>query len=244
MIIMGYKTHLNSELLKNPTKEFVYILGYLWSDGSLDDNSVSLEILESDAKVIANIFPPTGCWIVRQRHRQNRKPTITFYITDSKFTNFLVQHDFKSKSSVSPDKLISWMGEDLFLYFLRGFLDGDGHVKTSRQSLAKKKNKNWMTFLVAFYGSLDQDWSWLSNFCKKLEINNFKTYKRIRDTGKGSEFYLNGRYAHRFCKEIFTTTHFGLQRKYDQFISYQAYLDSSQDRTLRTLCKYEPEYHI
>lgn len=227
---MGYKSKFNLELLKRPTKEFCYILGYLWADGHLSRseniNKISLQILKDDAKEIAHLIESTGVWLKRPQQRKNRKPTISFNLSDKFLKEFLIKNDFYEKSVKGPTKLKEWMGEKFFKFFIHGFIDGDGNVSCCKQSLAKKLNKNWLLLKFTVYGSIEQCWAWIIEEFQRMGINKFEYYKRIRDTGRSSSISICGKKAFAFLKNIFVSTNFiGLKRKIEQYIKYEEYIN-------------------
>ena len=150
-------------------KYFVYFLGYLWADGSIEKYRCVLEIVEEDAiDIIDDIMKIDFLDIkVMRRSRKNRKPQMSIYFCNSKFYNDYISIYFKNKSFISPIKLINNIPDELLRYFYLGLIDGDGcwyNNKTNRQ----------------FYVSscYNQDWSHIINL---FEINNIINYniKRI-----------------------------------------------------------------
>lgn len=171
------------------TPEYCYLLGFIWADGYIrpKDNNISIEIVKEDGILLQETFKFKIPWNIYYRERKNRKPQITFSITDKQFKDFLLFFDFDKKSTNSPDKLISELSEKCYKLFIRGVFDGDGNVYSKNSS-----NQ------IAITSSYTQDWTYLKELFDKLglkykikRVKNINSYSSIRVSNKKdiSTFY-------------------------------------------------------
>jgi hypothetical protein len=220
----------NIELLENPTPIFSYVLGLLWADGYLSrppQKRIAIEMVEEDMSILQHYFQKTGRWLVNRRHRLRRKPTLTLGVSNSELYDFLFKHDYFIKKSVSADEILNHIGASNVPYWLMGLIDGDGNVKTSRQTLAVRQGRNWLSFKVTFYSNVNQDWSYLSKICDNLNIT-YSIVQRDRNSGSSSEFRLVGKMAKNFCDFVYADgqTLTPLARKFSEYQKYRNYLSS------------------
>lgn len=180
--MVKYKSNFDKILFENPTIEFAYLLGYFWADGyiSKTNNSMGLEIVETDAEKIKDIVLSTGNWKIYKRQRKNakgelKKPINTLHITDKELKDFLYKYDFDKKSYASPDKILQYLSSDLKTFFLRGIIDGDGNIYN---------NPKVGTYQFTVSSGYDQDWRYLSDLFDNLEIK----YKIQRVVNKNSRY--------------------------------------------------------
>lgn len=198
------------------TKESAYLLGFLWADGSLLNNNIRLGIIEEDGKKIEHIIYATGNWKVYRRIRKNRKPQIDYYICDKNFSSFLREHGKYPNTIESHEKILKFIGDDYFLYFLRGLIDGDGCF-----SINFNNNRHYCQLIIS--GRYEQDWSFLKEKIETFFNVKFSIYKQ--------QYKLkNGKINHSSCircssvndiikiVEILYKENDGifLQRKYDK----------------------------
>jgi hypothetical protein len=218
------ESSFNIELINNPTKEFAYILGFLWADGYLlpNTNTVSLEIVEKDAEIIKETVLKTGNWIVYNRVRSSkdgyvRQKTTKFHVTDNILRTFLEKHDYTKKSFNSFKSIYYYLPEGLRKYFLRGYIDGDGCI------YASPKN-NLYQFHIS--STINQDWSIFNDIFKPFNINYHITKRnQIRSDGKinksskiqtSNADSISNFFA--YIYDDFVTNNIGLLRKYNKFV--------------------------
>lgn len=90
------------------TPELVYVLGFLWADGFIDNsgfhNKVRVEISTLDKESIQKVLKYTGCWNENERVRLTKhgkdSNIIRFSLSSKRFVTFLVDNDYKNKSKV------------------------------------------------------------------------------------------------------------------------------------------------
>jgi len=215
---------INMDYFNNITEPRVaYILGLLWADGHVADSKIlenkrrsscrtSIECKKIDVEDFENHFDFIGIWskYIRQR-AHNKTPNKTLSTGDKNFCNFLLENDFKLKSSVSPSKILEKIPNDLKKYFVLGWFDGDGCIYIN------KKNGNYQ---IAYTGTYSQDWSELENFMnnngipfgvKRAIVKSGNSYSQLRITRKSSIIKLKNLF--------YDTDHIGLSRKKEKIYS-------------------------
>jgi hypothetical protein len=171
-------------VIKNPTPEFAYYLGWMWGDGSCCHKGLgyqqSLEIQEVDGLEIVNFFETFCNPSKKFRHRKGRKPTISINLYDFILGKFLEENDYEEKSKKPPTKILNFLPIELHEYWFRGFFEADGHASFREQS-----TKGYMLSIIQFYAPINQDWGFLQDFLARNGIQ-MKSSKRKRDSGSSS----------------------------------------------------------
>lgn len=225
---MFLKSKINIDLFLNIKRsEVAYLLGYFWADGhirpvmSKDGERVissvcTMEILNRDFQRIKKCFRLTGNWnyLIKQKRKNSENLFSRAYSGDREIYNFLLENDYRVKSYVSPDKILSKIPIKLHKYFFRGWFDGDGSIHCC------DKNKT-----ISVASTYDQDWSALEGLCKSLGVQ-YRIYKRKNKaknghTHKASIFIISNTYnILRFGNYLykgFNKNNIGLYRKYKVF---------------------------
>ena len=214
---------------KNPTKEYldfasnfinfktpenVYLLGFLWADGSVakDRNRITFSINIDDGKALKNTFLSTGDWTISENYnvRKNENPLMIFRITNHLFREFLIDNDYISKSWFSACKILSKIPEHLQHYWWRGLIDGDGNIHQN---------------CIRIHSGYNQDWTYIKTLSNKLNltyridkvftINKNKKHEggsSINFIKKSSLIFGNYIYKDREKDKI------GLDRKFNKFV--------------------------
>lgn len=172
-------------IIDNP--EISYILGFLWADGYIinegkgygKSNYIDLTILENDMNDIKWIFDKIGNWNSYYRKRDNKKPQISLRTQNRPVVDFLIDNDYDKKSLVSADKILEKIPNNLKNYFLLGFFDGDGCIYIGKNC-----------YLINFTGSYNQNWKWLEDILKSMNIKYSLTLKSS-NCGKSSVIRIN-----------------------------------------------------
>lgn len=116
------------------TPNKAYIIGFLWADGSnnLKNHVIELSLQERDKDILIDISNELG----------SNRP-LRFYNLKSKNPNYSNQYRLSLSSKYMSDLLNSlgmvqnkslylkfptWLREDLYPHFIRGYLDGDGWI--------------------------------------------------------------------------------------------------------------------
>jgi hypothetical protein len=206
------------------TKEIVYLLGLIWSDGHLNSSkngrtlNIGFTMVTEDFKLIESTIMKTGKWNhypKPQRTDTNWKPSSLVVTNNKRIYNFLKEHDFDRKSYVSADKILSKIPDELKHYFFRGLIDGDGcfyHHKPNKGSILRQ---------FAIVSTFEQNWSYFENLCIELDIKyTIKRTKKersssscLRITNKNGIEKLGS-----FVYENYNIDKIGLDRKYKKYI--------------------------
>jgi len=205
----------DKQFLNITSPEISYILGILWADGYIFKNSIFLWLKKTDSKSIENIFNKTGNWNIYYRKLKDRKEQMCFNTYNKFIFNFLVKNDYKNKSRLSPNKILSEIPNNLKQYFFRGYFDGDGTIySTKKQSV------------LNITSTYEQDWTDISKFMDKLHIKY--SISKIRYTNKLNILNSASRIVIqningivKFCDYIykdFIGDNIGLKRKYDIYL--------------------------
>lgn len=213
----GYKT--NNLLLDLENKYSIYLLGYLWADGSICINNhnkvTQIMISKEDYLNIKYIFDMFGEWNItdmsKYKKKEHYKDLVLIKTTNPDIYDFLKKMDFENKSFVSPQKLLSKISNTH--YFWRGFLDGDGCIKFS-------ETKKY--YSVVFSSTIDYNWISLSKYCDNFDIN-FNVYKQILKDGSSSIFCVQRKLDINTLLNNIYKDNFGLERKYNKFIEFKTY---------------------
>lgn len=129
-----HDTFINKESYLNITdKNLVYLLGFIWADGNVCDNSCRVNFVYEDFLFIKNIFTNVGKWYYKTIQHINRKEQINISVCCIDFCDFLKENDYLIKSYVSADKILSKIPDNLKHYFFRGVVDGDGFIINQKE---------------------------------------------------------------------------------------------------------------
>lgn len=201
-------------------KEVVYILGLLWADGFISKTKtghlVGCATTETDKEDLEKIFMKTGNWNVYiSKNKSKEHPTwrrkVQFYTNNKHLFYFLNEMDYRNKTGISPDKIISYIPENLQCYWWRGFFDGDGCIYTSKNAVQ-----------IAFAGPFEQEWKFAENLMEKLKIQTYSSRQNIsKKQHKSSQFrFCSKEASKKFLDYIYNgyeTDCIGLSRKYQKF---------------------------
>ncbi len=200
--------------LSNPNG--LYLLGWLWADGSVFRNSkyrrISLEIVKDDMDAIYNYINPlySNKLPIYNRQRKNRKLQSSLYISSIELYDFLVKYDYLNKNHVSPDKLLKKIPKHLQHYWFLGLFDGDGCFYYNGKHYCKQ---------MSIASSHDQDWYYCENLFNLLNIKKYNVSRRIQGKNRSSTIRIsNKRDIELFGNYIYKDNNFtGLDRKYKKF---------------------------
>jgi hypothetical protein len=211
-------------VIKNPTPEFAYYLGWMWGDGTcrhrVNGYSQSLEIQEADGLEIVKFFETFCKPSKRFRHRKGRKPTIIVNLYDFILGKFLEENDYEEKSQKPPTKILNFLPIELHEYWFRGFFEADGHA-----SFREQTTKGYMLSTIQFYAPINQDWQFLQDFLIKNGIQ-MKNSKRKRDCGSSSiAGFSQQPQIIKFIDSVYSNNSFiCLSRKYKTLMEMKNYI--------------------
>lgn len=191
------------------TPESAYLLGLLWADGFLTrQHQTSIICLRDDLESIEHIFNKTGKWTKYYIQRLNRKPALNFTTCNKDLVSFLKENDYHCKSEESADKILSIIPDELKRYWFLGLIDGDGCFYVGKTG-AKQ-------FSVA--SSYNQNWNYIINLFKKLDINIYKISRINKEKSKSSIIRMsNPKEIIKLINYIYPNGYeFGFKRKFDK----------------------------
>jgi hypothetical protein len=196
-------------------KENIYLLGFIWADGWISKNKISMSLTEKDFNQIEPILKKfkINNFYKRQRFDSNGdlfgNPCKQFSIYNKNIVNFLLENDYKLKSYVSPIKILKIIPEKLHYLFWRGYFDGDGCLYIGKK------------IELAFWSTIEQDWSEIIKLYKTLEINKYSIYKYKRKNGKHCSSVIRigiSKDIKKICDYIYQNDlEIGLKRKYKKY---------------------------
>ncbi len=209
------------QFLDIKTPEVAYILGLLWADGHVQQkdkhNVVSISCQIEDFKIFEKILKKIGDWRIYYfpPRKKTWKATGWACTHNKPLVNFLLDNDYKAKSWSSADKIIEKIPENLKHYWFRGLVDGDGCFYVRKQ---------WWGGSLSISSSYNQNWLYMENLCKKLDIH-FRINKVVNgekyNHSKASHFIIDRKNdIIRFGEYIyknFKIDHIGLFRKFTKF---------------------------
>lgn len=203
-----FKTTINDEDfydLKNP--EIIYLLGFLWADGSIHHATsyhIALKIVSNDFKDINSIFERNGKWlkhIVKPKFSHHQEQTIT-YVNHKKLFQWLQNLGYDNKKT--PIKILKLIPNNLKHYWWRGYFDGDGCLYINTKNREK---------YVCISSNGDQDWSFF-----KKQFKGFTIIKQTFVHGRNSRIQAKKiSTINHFLKYIYKGQQFGLTRKFNKY---------------------------
>ncbi len=175
--------------------------------------SIRIEIVKDDADVLRDIIKDRFIYSCHTRDRPDRRTQSSIIISDSKFSQYLLDNDFRLKSSRFTEKILNKIDEKIIHCFWRGFLDGDGHIARTYAEFSAPINFNWMV---------------LKNLCRKLKVG-FSIIKYTSPTtgDQHSKFKINHKNydSIKFLDYIYKDYNgIGLPRKYNKYLKLTEYI--------------------
>lgn len=205
------------------TPEAAYVLGLLWADGyvlhkSNDGrirNRVSISNQREDFDIFAKTLQKTGRWNIGYRKLKQRKEQGTAEISNRPLVEFLMAHDYRSKSTDSACKILSTIPAHLKHYWFRGLFDGDGCIYFNPSGLHIK---------ISIASSVGQDWKYLIDlFENVLNETSFRVNRTRTKSGNYSKFEVTKRSTIlaflNYIYNGYTEDKMGLPRKYEKYLA-------------------------
>ena len=199
------------------THEFCYFLGLSYADGGYTKNDYSFAITttENDLAYFVNIFNKFYDFKPHCRKRQDKHPTwknaYSFYICNKQFCDFMRELGFDDKIK-NATKILNHIKDPLCRQlFFTGYFDGDGCVYYNQKQYLKQ---------LAISAPINQDWTFILNLCKELNIQNYNIFTTKTKKGyQSSQFRIcNKKEFEIFLSYIYGVNDYGFQRKKDKFI--------------------------
>lgn len=208
--------------------KFVYLLGFLWSDGyiSKTTNAVQIEVTKDDFSDLNKVFSVISfTHYFRQRHDKDGevfgRPLVKFHISSSELKSFLVGHDYLNKSIMAPIKILSSIPKNLVSYWWLGHFDGDGcFYKAPRIGGS-----------LSIWSTIEQDWSAHIKLLTDLGVS-YRIKKYIRKGGQHKSSALvstNRDSIIKFGNYLYSQGLLGLDRKRQKFLEIKNYKSTSTE---------------
>lgn len=190
------------------TKEFVYFLGILWSDGYIERKRTILEIVEDDALDIVEDIKKINFLKIctMRRQRKNRRPQMSIYFCNTSFYDRFQSKYFTNKSESAPIDILRTIPDELSRYFYLGLIDGDGCFYF--------KNKTRQFYITS---SFNQNWSHIIYLFDKIGVNQHEI-RRIENKNGNKSSYVRVK-KHKEIEALYNYLYpngyeIGLKRKY------------------------------
>ena len=123
-----------------------YWAGFLAADGCFVKNRLSLVLAAKDKEHVKKFCDFVNC----KNHRFFNEISYGVKIQDSFNVPLIKQKfDFKKRKTYNPPKDLSWMNQEFFWAFVIGYIDGDGSIFHTSNSLCLSINchKSWIGVL-------------------------------------------------------------------------------------------------
>lgn len=160
--------------------EKAYTLGFLWGDGYLQYHGKNktccypnFAIVKEDFDDILKHFTCWGNWSIyyakeKKGHRAQGQATLCNQVMGW----FLEENDYKNKSIISPNKILSCIPENLRHYWWRGYSDADGCFYINIENYLRQ---------YSIAGSYEQDWTEAEKLFQELEISKYQVNRRTHE---------------------------------------------------------------
>lgn len=192
-------------------KELAYFIGFFWADGYISDKGgIRIKIIKDDADQIFPIFLKLGDFKIYYQNRKNRKLQAEIYTNRVDIADQFKDLGKYPKTIESHQKIMDYVPQEYWAYFLRGYIDGDGCYYIQ----SKKTTFSTIFSIASSYG---QDWTGMQ---KLLEYFGLKTKVIQRQTKTGCSSYIrncNSQEIKSFVEKIYAEKdNIWLPRKYEK----------------------------
>ena len=231
---MPYKYKIDENFFKKWTPQMAYVLGWIYSDGTLRKNRYQFKISTNDKNVLKNIikFLQSSHQIYQRNDPRRKLPTFELVIDSKKIFIDLLKIGLtpqKSKRITFPS-----IPKKYFFHFFRGYFDGDGSVYIDTPS---PKYKN----IKRLYFRIHSGSSEFLKSCQKLLTKNLKLKPKnlIDDNQRGFVIGYSTKESLIIMKNIYkkTSRENRLERKYEVYQNYLSYLKSKTTNLARKIKK-------
>lgn len=208
--ISRYKINENFFNPDSQSKEMAYVLGLISSDGciSSSDNQIYIELQKGDRELLEEV----NKILENEREVKDYTPSSGYENSKIYFFSAKIKEDLK-KYNVVPNKTYSKdfiapaiLKKELFIYYLLGYFDGNGCIKSSR---------DWTAWQIDTPSKSVAEYIQKSLFELGIDIN-IKEEKRTNIT-----IYRCITYKKANLKKIYelfyTNNNLYLKRKYEKF---------------------------
>lgn len=203
----------HSYFSKIETEDQAYFLGLLFADGNvtpdvegLRNPIIRIELLEQDKEILKIFAQKLGhCGDLTVNRREGRNNTVTLHFRSKKMAEDLVQYGVVPNKTHLTTKLpLEKIPPSLLIHFLRGFMDGDGSVYKSGNSLH-------VSFTGCSYEIIDT--------VRKIgrELISLDDRGVVTEHNGVYKYTFNGKNAISLLKVLYADTSLFLQRKFNIF---------------------------
>ena len=208
---MGYQYKYNFDFFKNDSEELYYFLGFVAADGYLGNDCIEIGLNKKDL-VLLEQFRDLIC---PKKKISFFKKTNSYRIKFSLKEESIKIHKFlglttnkKSKELKFPSNIPEHRIKD----FIRGYIDGDGCIDSTK---GYYKNKIYLGIRLRILGTFDFLFK-LNEITKKFCSHNTNTIAK-RKNENVFEITYNFKTAENLLKWIYENNSICLQRKYDKY---------------------------
>lgn len=150
-------------------RDLSYLMGFCWGDGHFSKVGMKICCQKTDLSHIKLVLRRLNikfyCADVK-KYNENWKLTELIVIQDKLLNYFFEDNDYKDKSTVSCEKILSNIPKEFYADFLRGLCDADGCWYLS---------KDFNTRLFSLTSTYSQDWTSIENLLTNMNIKFAKT---------------------------------------------------------------------
>lgn len=188
-----------------------YLLGFFYADGTITkDDRLAVRLSQKDVeiqKLFQKFICPSKKIEENLSHKSpssigiNRKPTCVFRFKSKKMILDLAKYNIVNNKTTKQDAILRHIPENMRWHFLRGFMDGDGHI-------CNGKNRYGFTFVCANKVFVDE----VVDFLKSYNIDT-----AVRKHKNKSEFWSVSKYdgfnSYKFLSLLYADYTYCLRRK-------------------------------
>ena len=209
---------------KIDTEFKAYILGFIYADGNLFNNTLKIAISEKDKEILEKFKEDIKCnnpILFIKSNLKNRQDQVSLSITDVDLRNDLIDKgviENKTFKIVFPS--YNKVPKKLIHHFIRGYFDGDGCICVYKVKFIRNNHKYINTKCCINIVGTEQ---FLTELKKILENNNIKCnsklYKRHKERFNNIRtLVISGKQnCKSFYKFAYKDSNVFLSRKYERF---------------------------
>lgn len=209
-----------------------YLFGFYLADGSIDNcNRICISLSEIDYEII-ELFRDNICPIAhisRSKCYTNKKtgytskPMISIQITSKHICESLNKRNVGQNKTNLEINDLSFINDDVFIHFLRGYFDGDGTVYSN---IVNKQHK-CLNGEIKKYKFRNYNWSIIAHKNNHLKIiqkkllEDYKIYSNIINDNRGNYLLMINRKKDFFLMRdlLYKKCNFFLKRKHSKFMN-------------------------
>ena len=222
------KRKYNLDFFKKDSEELYYFLGFIASDGYVNDGCVSLTLNIKDEDMVKQLKDLTCPNAPLKYHSKTNSVGFSLYLSEIALK---IKRYFRMDSNKKSFELnFPNIPQEYIKDFIRGYIDGDGCIDTTK---GYKKNKIYIGPRLRILGNYD--------FLYELNLatKEFIDHKTDSITKKGREnvYYLTYNFstADKLLNWLYKDANIYLKRKYDKAIALVGYRKTLDRTTLKEI---------